>query len=173
MRAAAHGNGIAKSMMDQYQGDLLKPSLSPEVGRPCAAPYSTTSGFVAAFFGGPFGALVAAGMNIHRLRRWRQDAGWLFAGLLLAFAWAWLLPQSAVYPAWRTVVTEALGRNGWHYLERALSLALFLAACARHRQIDRAASLFGLPRPNGWIGGIVAIASGFVIHVLVAAALPS
>lgn len=164
---------VADNMMYRHHGDLLKPSLSPEAGRPSAAPYSTTSGFVAAFFGGPFGALVAAGLNVHRLRRWRQDAAWLAAGLLLALAWAWLLPQTESYPAWRSGVTEVLGRSGWHYLERALSLALFLVACARHRQIERAAGLFGLPRPNGWIGGIAATIAGFVIHVLVAAAVPT
>jgi hypothetical protein len=164
---------LAENTMDQYHGDLLKPSLSPEAGRPFAAPYSTTSGFVAAFFGGPFGALVAAGMNVHRLRRWRQDAVWFAAGLLLAFAWVWLLPQAPAYPAWRSGVAEVLGRNGWHYVERALSLALFLVACARHRQIERAADLFGLPRPNGWIGGIAATVAGFVLHVLVAAAVPT
>lgn len=152
--------------MTTFRGDLLQPSLGNEGKPPRAAPFSTTTGFVSAFFGGPFGALIVAVLNVHRCGRWKVDAFWLAAALMLTLGWSAWLPNTQLYAEWHATVVESLGGSGWRYAERALSLALFGLMYWRHQSEDRAATLFGLKRPSGWIAGIVAVLLGNALSVI-------
>jgi hypothetical protein len=143
-----------------YRGDLLQPSLGHEGQAPRAAPYSTTTGFVSSFIGGPFAALIISALNVHRCGRWRADAPWLAVVVLLALAWSAWLPSTAFYASWHASVVGALGRSGWRYAGQVVALALYGLMYWRHRREDRAADLFSLKRPNGWLAGLLAILAG-------------
>lgn len=152
--------------MNSARDQLLQPSLS-RPGAVARAPYSSTAGFVASFFGGPFSAVVYMMMNTHRLGRWRQEGAWCAAAALAALLWL------AAWPHWQAgqgVVRAAeslLGQGGWRYVTRLFALGLCLAAFGLQRDAHRAADLFGLPRPNGWLGGLMALLGGTALTVLV------
>ena len=151
---------------------LLRPSLSGADSAPASAPYSSTTSFVCAFLGGPFAVLVIGAMNIHRCRRWRRDA--LFMSLLVlgTMVWVFGLPQWDGFPAMVSSVNGVLGSGGRRYANRAYSLVLFGLLYWRHLALDRAATLVGLPRPNGWIAGLAAIAGAAAIPLLLSHLLP-
>jgi len=149
-----------------FRGDLLQPSLGQRGQPPRAAPFSTTTGFVSSFFGGPFAALIISALNVHRCGRWKADAPWLALVLLLALAWSAWLPSTSFYASWHASVVGALGRSGWRYAGQVVALALYGLMYWRHRGEDRAADLFGLKRPNGWLGGLIATAAGFGLSML-------
>jgi hypothetical protein len=145
-------------------GWLLQPSLSGTGSAPPAAPYSSTTSFACAFLAGPLGVLAIGALNVHRCRRWRKDAVFLALLVIATLAWLFVLPMWEGYAAMQAASVQALGPGAWRYANRAFALALFGLLHWRHRELDRAASLMGLHRPNGWIAGIAVI--------LVANALP-
>ncbi len=70
--------------------DLLQPSLRGDVPANLRAPYSTQTGVLAAWFGGPLAAIGFAVLNAERLGRSRRDALWiapLFAAWLAILYW--------------------------------------------------------------------------------------
>ena len=158
--------------MLKFAQPLLRPSLHADAGQPRAAPYSSTTGFLSAFFGGPFALLGITALNVHRAGRWKADVAWWVAGVILALSWFLLLPRASFFPVVNTALVEALGRGAWRYADRAFSLGLFGVAYWRHRSLDRAADLFGLRRPNGWIAGVGAIVLGTLASALMSQRMP-
>jgi len=143
--------------------------LQPSLGRTDslrAAPYSSAAGFVAAFFGGPFAAVLMFAMNTQRLGRWRKSGVHVALGALLALLWLGLLPHLPTGQAAARAANELLGAGGWRYVDRLFALLLFMAGYGLHRDAQRTADLFGLPRPNGWVGGALALAGGVALGAL-------
>jgi hypothetical protein len=116
------------------------------------APYSNTMSFLSAFFGGPLAALVAFGLNVHRLRRWSSDGLVLVAVSLVTLA-LWAL--SAKFPWDREVPM------------RALALLLALAGLWRHRIEQRTAELMGIEKPNGFWVGLGLVVAGMYVSRLI------
>ena len=141
---------------------LLRPSLAAGVG--ARAPYSVQMGMLASFFGGPFAALAVVLLDAWRLRRLRAEA--LPLALLAVVAlggdlWLLLDPAPSLALAGWLSMTRA---GAVHLALRALSLAVFAAGLALHRQRQRAADLMGLPRPRALWVGLALIAGGFALQ---------
>lgn len=157
--------------MHPNRPELLRPSLTP-TDRIERAPYSLQTGFVSAFFGGPLAAVGMLVLNAVRMETLQRDAIWLGAAGLLGIGWVWLLiAAGADGAAWLAALAHWLGPNAGGYLERLGGLLLFAGAAALHRREQRAADLFALARPNGWIAGIALILGGRVASLLVEAAV--
>lgn len=153
--------------MPLSRAELLRPSLSGS-DRLRRAPYSLQAGFLSAFFGGPFAAAGLFAVNAWRLGRARSDApaiaGMLLAALVFALGSG---PGGAIQSALQPVA-QWLGPRTGIYAERLFALALFGIGAALHRREQRSVVLFGLRRPNGWIGGLAAIVGGNVVSTLIA-----
>lgn len=157
--------------MHPKRPDLLRPSLSPS-NRIERAPYSLQVGFLSAFFGGPLAAVGMSMLNSWRMGTLQRDAILLGAmGLLGAGLVGLLAVGSAEGAAWLVTLERWFGRNAGSYLERLGGLLLFAGEAALHRREQRAADLFGLPRPNGWIVGIAFIVGGRAGSLLIDAAV--
>lgn len=139
--------------------DLLQPSLQgPAAAR---APYSQTAGFACAFFGGPPAALLMAGLNAWRLGRWPRDLRWLLPALLLWIGFETWLVRSEGGLQLIDWIAEWFGRGAPELIDRAFALACFAAtALLLHRREHRMADLMALPRPNGWVPGLLVIVAG-------------
>lgn len=152
--------------MAERTDDLLRPTLGG--ARLAKAPYSTTTMFLTAFFGGVFAAIAIVAVNAVRLERWRRDAvvlglaAALYVAFLLALAWTeW-------GAAFRAELTAFAGARGLSYLSRALAIGVFGLGYVLHRTEQRSADLMGLERPNGWIAGIACIVGGGLAQFAVA-----
>ena len=144
--------------------DLLQPSLRGDVPANLRAPYSTQTGVLTAWFGGPLAAIGFAVLNAHRLGRLRRDALWIAALMVVWVAFMywqmstdstnaikqWLLVNASDYPA----------RYGY----RVLALVYCGVATLMHRQQQRAASMFGGERPNGLVAGLILVGAGFAFE---------
>jgi len=150
--------------------DLLRPTVS-EPAQVARAPYSLQTGFLSAFFGGPFAAALMLGLNAWRLKRLPRDAAW---ALLIAAAFtAWLAFTQQTEPglALQARLVELGGRNAMSIAARLFALLACVGTALLHRREQRSADLFGLQRPNGWGVGIALIVIGWGASHLLASAL--
>ncbi len=146
-------------MSTTIRHDLLQPSLQ---GQPAGrAPYSQTTGFICAFFGGPMAALLLAGLNAWRVGRWPRDLVFLLPAALLWVGLLWALMHTPAGTAVARTVTDLAGQRGPELLFRALGLAYFaFTALWLHQREHRMADLMGLSRPNGWYVGLPLVLLG-------------
>lgn len=142
--------------------DLLRPSLEKADGTRKAI-YSTTTGYLTAFIGGPFAAIAMAAVNSGRLRRLTRDALPLAAAIALSIG----LYSFMARPEW-------FGQAGLEFADRnarlgarIFALLLFGAFWLLHKRYYRGAELMGLEQPNPWIGGIVCVLVGTAATFLV------
>jgi hypothetical protein len=144
--------------------DLLRPSLSGTNAQATAI-YSATTGYVAAFLGGPVGGAVIAMMNSWRLRRLSKD--WPIALLAVALLYAmlhWEYQQGG-----NDWLTRHLGSSGPSALRSVVSLLFFCGIYLLHYKSYRSMQLLGLKAPSGWVPGIVAVVIGiFVTYLFIA-----
>jgi len=135
--------------------DLLQPSLSG-TDAPATSIYSATTGYVAAFLGGPIGAAVVAMVNSWRLNRLAKD--WpvaLLAVLITATMVYWEVRMGG--NRW---LVEHLGTGGSRLLLRVIALAYFVGIYGLHYKSYRNMALLGIRPPSGWVLGIIAIGVG-------------
>lgn len=152
--------------MPPSRAELLRPSLSGS-DRLRRAPYSHQVGFLSAFFGGPFAAAGLLAVNAWRLDRLRRDASVIVVVAFAAFTFHASTRPGGLLFEWLQPLVQWLGPRTFVYVERLAALALFGIGAALHRREQRSVDLFGLPRPNGWIGGIAAIAGGIALSTIV------
>ena len=135
--------------------DLLQPTLADDAGK-APAIHSATTGYLAAFIGGPIGGAVIALENARRLRRLAADAwlGGVAVGATLALAW-W--EQRGGGLQW---LVEHLGPGGPRVGGRALGLAYFALAYYVHRRYNRNMAFYGIQAPSGWVIGFLAAGVG-------------
>jgi hypothetical protein len=148
--------------------DLLRPPLSG-TNVPATAIYSATTGYVAAFLGGPVAAAVIAMANSWRLRRLSKDwpLGLLAIALLYAMLW-WELQNGG--DEW---LAQYLGPSGPRVLQAVVSLLFFCGIYLLHYKSYRSMQLLGLKSPSGWVPGLIAIVIGiFVSYVFVSLLRP-
>jgi hypothetical protein len=135
--------------------DLLRPTLDDDVG-PAPAIHSATTGYLAAFLGGPIGGALIALENARRLRRLSSDA-WLGAvavAATLALVW-W--EQRGGGRQW---LLEHFGTGGPRMGLRAVGLAYFATAYYVHRRYYRNMAFYGIEAPSGWVVGLGATVAG-------------
>jgi hypothetical protein len=150
------------------QDDLLRPSLSG-TKVPATAIYSATTGYVAAFLGGPVAAAVVAMINSWRLRRLSKD--WPLALLAVALLYAmlrWEFRQGG--NEW---LTQHLGSSGPQALRSVVSLLFFCGIYLLHYRSYRSTQLLGLKAPSGWVPGIIAVIIGFCVTYFLVAIVQS
>lgn len=145
------------------ENDLLRPSLAAGDATRVSI-YSTTTGFMAAYFGGPLGAASIALLNSHRIGRLAKD--WPFALLALLAVpiyFHWL--QLGGGQQW---LTATIGAWSTPYFYRLLGVLFFGLAYGLHRSQYRNMALIGLKPTPGWIPGLAAIVVGGAYSFLVA-----
>jgi hypothetical protein len=146
---------------------LLRPSLSGTGGRGRKL-YSTTVGYIAAFFGGPLAAVVIALVNSHRLGR--QSREWPLALGALLLSAVVVLPAPWGLLDWALLRLEESGlKLAW----RVLGLGVFAASYLLHRKYHRSMEVMGVKAPSGWLLGITAIVLGQVPLVVSLSMRPS
>ena len=135
--------------------DLLQPSLSGS-DVPATSIYSATTGYVAAFVGGPIGGAVVAMVNAWRLNRVSKD--WPMALLAVLITWTLLYWETRMGGnGW---LVEHLGASGPRMLLRVLALAYFVGIYGLHYKSYRNMALLGIVPPSGWVLGVVGIVIG-------------
>jgi hypothetical protein len=135
--------------------DLLQPSLSGS-DVPATSIYSATTGYVAAFVGGPIGGAVVAMVNSWRLKRLSKD--WPMA--LLAVLLTWTLLHWETRMGGNGWLVEHLGRSGPRMLLRVVALVYFVGIYGLHYKSYRNMALLGIVPPSGWVLGAAAIVIG-------------
>jgi len=135
--------------------DLLQPSLSG-ADVPATSIYSATTGYVAAFIGGPIGGAVVAMVNAWRLNRLAKD--WPMA--LLAVLITWTLLYWEIRLGGSPWLVEHLGNGGPRMLLRVVALLYFVAIYGLHYRSYRNMALLGIEPPSGWVLGFIGIAVG-------------
>lgn len=145
--------------------DLLQASLGHEDSLSTAL-YSSRTGYVTSFFGGPLAGAVIAMANAYRLRRLRTDWPLGVAGVALhvGFLWWWARGGGA---QWSRAHLEAGSAS---VFTRILGLVFFAAAYAWHRQYYRNMAFMNLESPSGWVIGIAAILGGVGLDIGLTAA---
>jgi hypothetical protein len=143
--------------------ELLQPSLgTPPLQR---APYSSQTHFLAAFLGGPLAAFGLGVVNAQRLGRVGRDLPWLLA---LPVAWLglrWWMARTPEGASAAEALVALLGGRAVGLMDTALALALFGMISLFHRREDNAASLMGLPRPDGRVAGVIAVVVGWGLKI--------
>lgn len=140
--------------------DLLQPSLAG-VEQGTRKIYSTTVGYVSAFFGGPIAGALVATVNSWRLGRMRRDWPLPFGTLVVA--------ALALLPAPLGFFEQLLGWLGEPALRfawRLAGLAVFGISYLLHRRYHRGMAVMGVEAPSGWLLGILAIVVGIAPLVL-------
>jgi uncharacterized membrane protein AbrB (regulator of aidB expression) len=139
--------------VDQKEA-LLRPTLGG-VGANRTSIYSTTVGYISAFFGGPIAAAIVALVNSRRLNRLQRD--WPFALVAIGVEIAFIQWQvNGGSPR----LDEALGSGAHRWMRRLLGLFFFGLAYALHRTFYRNMAIAGISPPAGWLLGSLAIAAG-------------
>ena len=138
--------------------DLLRPSLSG-TNVPATAIYSATTGYVAAFLGGPVAAAVIAMINAYRLRRLSKD--WPLA--LLAVALLYTMLRWEFEQGGKEWLTQHLGSSGPQALRSVVSLLFFCGIYLLHYKSYRSMQLLGIKSPSGWVPGIIAVLIGIAV----------
>jgi hypothetical protein len=145
---------------------LLEPTLSGESTQTPAI-HSATTGYLAAFLGGPIGGALVALENARRLRRLSSD-WWLGAvGVASTAALMWW-ERRAGGLEW---LVARFGSGGPRFGLRILGLAFFALAYLVHRRYYRNMAFYGIPAPSGWILGFAAIVIGALATAGLAMAL--
>lgn len=140
------------------RNELLQPSLGSDAS-PETSIYSTTTGYMAAFFGGPIGGAAIALTNSWRLKRLGKDWPLALVAVALTLGVTWW-EQRAGGLAW---LTSHLGSSGPRFAVRIVGLAMFAVIYLIHRRYYRNMDMMGIKAPSGWVPGIVAIIAGMAI----------
>jgi hypothetical protein len=138
--------------------DLLRPSLSGTSAQATAI-YSATTGYVAAFLGGPVAAAVIALLNSWRLRRLKKD--WplaLLAPVLLYAMLSWEFRSGG--DEW---LSRYLGSSGPRAFRSVVGLLFFCGIYLLHYRSYRSMQLLGVKPPSGWVPGIIAVVVGLCV----------
>lgn len=141
--------------------DLLQPSLSPSDDQAVAI-YSTATGFLTSYFGGPVATAIIGLLNSHQLGLLRRD-WWLGAAALSAVPgyFYWLDYGGGV--SWLKDLTLE-----WipPYLYRLMSVGFFGIVYLVQRRHFRSMTLLGLQPKAGWLPGILAVVAGIAYSSL-------
>ncbi|HEX8612624.1 MAG TPA: hypothetical protein VF800_15160 [Telluria sp.] len=142
---------------------LLTPSLSPSAA-PAANLYSVQSGFLVAFFGGPFAIILYSALNSWKLKRPLEALAYLGA-LALSAAFLIAVTTGNLSLAW---LARLIGNSAGEVAWRALSMTLFCLFYLMHSKQHRSAALFGAKTPSPWIPGIACavLAHGLTLAIL-------
>jgi hypothetical protein len=143
--------------MDQGE-NLLRPTLGG-AGATRSSIYSTTTGYLAAFFGGPVAAAVVALVNSRRLGRLSRD--WPFAALAIGAQLAFIQWQLGDGPARGETPDATIQR----LMQRLLGVAFFALAFLLHRRYFRNMDVAGIKAPSGWMLGAGAIVAGLAVNL--------
>jgi hypothetical protein len=151
--------------MDIGEDDLLQPSLRPEA--PATAIYSATTGYMASVFGGPIAGAVIALLNARRLDRLGRD-WWvgLVAVAIMAVVMGWIYAFGG--EAW---LDDKVGTRGPRFAIMISGLVFFAGIYALHRPSYRGMEHLGIKPPSGWLPGILAIAIGIAVSIVIATAI--
>ena len=133
---------------------LFQPSLSSV--RNEQPLYSTTTLFLAAFFGGGLAAACVFAVNLQRAQRLRPDAWLLALGVAVAIAAPFALLAAGL----------VMDAKGLRLPLRVIGLALAAGFYWRQRALYRGQDLFGVERPNGLALGLGAIAAAYVANLV-------
>jgi hypothetical protein len=142
----------------QDRNELLQPSLGSDAS-PASSIYSATTGYVAAFFGGPIGGAAVALTNSWRLKRLGKDWPLALVAIALTVGTAWW-EQRAGGLAW---LDSHFGRSGQRFAVRIVGLAMFGIIYLIHRRYYRNMVMMGIKPPAGWGVGIAAVIVGMAI----------
>lgn len=149
---------------DESLSALLEPSLRGEA--PARPLYSIRAGFLVAFFGGPYAALIFASLNSRRAGRLTADLKWWLAlGALWTGALWWMMPATLTSgpPALRFFVPSEL-----RVLVRICGLLTFGVVCLVHRALQRASTLREDAPPSPWLPGVGALLAALALTAAVA-----
>jgi hypothetical protein len=146
--------------------ELLRPSLGSETS-PETSIYSATTGFLAAFFGGPLAGAIVAMVNAWRLKRLASDWPLAVAAIALTVGLVWWEERGGG-AQW---LFDVAGRSGVEIALRVAGLAFFSVVYAIHRSYYRSMELFAVEPPSGWALGVGAIVAGFVTTLFIASAM--
>ena len=138
--------------------DLLRPSLSGTSTHSTAI-YSATTGYIAAFLGGPVAAAGIALTNSVRMRRLTRD--WPLA--LLALALLYVMLWWEIREGGNEWLRRYLGPSGPSALRSVVSLLFFCGIYLLHYRSYRSMRVLGLKAPSGWGPGIAAIIVGYAV----------
>ena len=142
--------------------DLLRPSIE-KTDTAHKAIYSTTTGYLTAFIGGPFAAIAMAAANSVRLGRLARDALPLAAAVALSVGLYAFLAR----PEWFGQAGLEFAARNARLGARVFALLLFGAFWLLHKRYYRGAELMGLEQPNPWVGGIACVLVGTGATLLV------
>lgn len=156
--------------MNSSRESLLQPSLG-DADPPPAAPYSVQTSFLSGFFGGPFAAIGMLAINSFRLRRVARDTPVWIAILASVLIGAWALYHTAPGADALARFNEQFGAGSLRYAYRIIALLIVGMGYLLHRREQRNSDLLGLPRPNGWIPGIICTVGGIALLTVLKATL--
>jgi hypothetical protein len=148
--------------------DLLRPSLSG-TNIQATAIYSATTGYLAAFLGGPVAGAIIALLNSSRMRRLAKD--WPLA--LLALALLYVMLWWEIRLGGNEWLVRYLGASGPQAVRSVVSLLFFCGIYLLHYRSYRSMRLLGVKAPSGWVPGIIAIVIGFGVTTAFMAILTS
>ena len=141
-----------------HHDDLLQPSLAGTEASATSI-YSATTGYVAAFLGGPVGAAVIALTNSWRLKRLAKDWPVVLLAIFITWAMVWWEVRMGG-DAW---LTQHLGSSGPRMLLRVTGLLFFCGIYALHYKSYRSMAVMGIQAPSGWVPGVVAVIVGISV----------
>jgi hypothetical protein len=140
--------------------ELLKPSLS--LTHTTRAPYSTTTTFLTAFFGGPLAIIGITGLNAWRLGRLRRDVVPLLIVLVAYLGLVWSLALTEWGTAFQASLLEMIGLKSMFNIYRLVALIMCGMGYLLHRNEQRSAELLGMVRPDNWIAALAFIGAGIL-----------
>lgn len=146
--------------------DLLMPSL--DGARVERAPFSSQTGFLVAFFGGPLGACAYGALNARRLGRLSADWPWLLALAVVDIVLIWSLTHGLVGHPWVAALQQEFDGRFGRIASRLFALIVFGCVSLAHRREHRAAALMGRDRPNGTWPGLALIVFGLAAGAAIA-----
>ena len=140
------------------RNELLQPSLGGEASAATSI-YSTTTGYMAAFFGGPLGGAAIALTNSWRLRRLGKDWPLAVVAIVLTGGMAWWEQRMGGL----TWLRSNFGSSGERFAVRLVGLAMFGVIYLIHRRYYRSMEMMGITPPSGWVPGVAAILGGVIV----------
>jgi hypothetical protein len=138
--------------------DLLQPSLGGETSAATSI-YSATTGYLAAFFGGPLGGAAIALTNSWRLKRIGKDWPLGIVAIALTGGMIWW-EQRMGGLEW---LRSHFGSSGQRFAVRIVGILMFAAVYLIHRRYYRNMDMMGIKPPSGWIPGLAAIIGGAMV----------
>lgn len=126
--------------------------------------HSATTGYLAAFFGGPLSGILIALLNSRKLGRLKRDWPLLVIALGAEVTYGyWLVSGGPEH------LEDIVGDFPTALPRRLLGAAAFGLVYLMHRTYYRNSNLVGLKTLNGWGVGLVAIGLGLLVHAGVVA----